>query len=122
LAAQCYNLVVTSLGRGFPVQRSDKFVNPFYGLLLVAGIAFAMTAVCYGVMAFRAARPAAAAEGVKANEQHPLLVWMSKHGEKALLVELAFLAAFTFGAIGTDDFWQRRNKMKNSSEGTANNR
>lgn len=104
------------------MQRSDKFTNPFYGLLLVAGLAFAMTAVCYGVMAFRAARPVAAADGAKANEQHPLLVWMSKHGEKTLLVELAFLAAFTFAAIGTDDFWQRRNKIKNDSEETANNR
>lgn len=107
------------------MQRSDKFVNPFYGLLLVAGLAFAMTAVCYGVMAFRAARPPAAAVGAKANEQHPLLVWMNKHGEKTLLVELAFLAAFTFGAIGTDDFWQRRNQTKknpNDSNSNANPR
>lgn len=100
------------------MQRSDKFVNPFYSLLLFAGITFAMTAMCYGVMAFREARPVVAADG--AIERHPLLVWMSKHGEKTLLVELAFLAAFTFGAIGTDDFWQRRNKMKNNSEDTAN--
>ncbi len=102
------------------MQRSDKFVNPFYGLLLVAGLAFAMTAVCYGVMAFREARPVAAANGAKANEQHPLLVWMSKHGEKSLLIELAFLAAFTFGAIGTDDFWQRRKRTKKDSQETAN--
>lgn len=104
------------------MQRSDKFANPFYGLLLIAGLAFSVTAVCYGVMAFREARPAAVANGAKANEQHPLLVWMSKHGEKTLLIELAFLAAFTFGAIGTDDFWQRRTKTKNSSEETANRR
>lgn len=103
------------------MQRSDKFVNPFYGLLVIAGIAFSMTAVCYGVMAFRAARPTPAADG-KANDQHPLLVWMSKHGEKTLLIELAFLAAFTFGAIGTDDFWQRQTKTRNEAEKTANGR
>lgn len=104
------------------MRRSDKFVNPFYGLLLIAGIAFAMTAVCYGVMAFREARPVVAADGARAIEQHPLLVWMSKHGEKTLLIELAFLAAFTFAAIGTDDYWQRRTKTRNESERTANGR
>jgi hypothetical protein len=104
------------------VQRSDKFTNPFYGLLLIAGLAFAVTAVCYGVMAFRDARPAAAADRAKVNEQHPLLVWMSKHGEKTLLIELAFLAAFTFAAIGTDEFWQRRRKTRDDSEETANHR
>ena len=35
------------------VTRSKKFANPFYGLLLVAGIAFAMTATAYCVMAYR---------------------------------------------------------------------
>jgi hypothetical protein len=34
---------------------------------------------------------------------------MSRHGETALMTELALLAACTFGAIGTDDYWQRRN-------------
>jgi hypothetical protein len=35
---------------------------------------------------------------------------MRRHGEAALMIELAFLAAFTFGAIGTDEYWQRRAK------------
>ena len=39
--------------------RSKKSANPFYGLLVVAGIAFALTATAYGVMAFREARPPA---------------------------------------------------------------
>lgn len=102
------------------MPRSEKFANPFYGLLLIAGLAFSVTAVCYGVMAFREARPAAAADGAKAHEQHPLLVWMNNHGEKTLLIELAFLAAFTFAAIGTDDFWQRRIKKKYNSEEPGN--
>ena len=38
------------------MRRSSKFANPFYALLLVAGIAFALTATAYGVMAFREAR------------------------------------------------------------------
>jgi hypothetical protein len=94
------------------LQRSHKFTNPFYGLLLAAGIIFAITAVCYGVMAFHEVRPLVAApdDAAAAQDDHPLFVWMRQHGEAALMIELGFLAAFTFGAIGTDDYWQRRAK------------
>ncbi|HEX2473377.1 MAG TPA: hypothetical protein VHK01_01450 [Lacipirellulaceae bacterium] len=93
------------------MPRSNKFANPFYALLLAAGIAFALTATAYGVMAFREARPApldAAVIHADATVEHPLMAWMSDHGEAALLTELGFLAVFVFGAIGTDDYWQRR--------------
>jgi hypothetical protein len=95
------------------MQRSNKFANPFYSLLLIAGIAFALTATAYGVMAFRDrdAHPAIAPATTLAVE-HPLMAWMSEHGEKALIAELALLAAFTFGAIGTDEYWQRRTSKK----------
>jgi hypothetical protein len=95
------------------MTRSRKFANPFYGLLLVAGIAFAMTAMAYGVMAFRDRDMAAKNVGA-AVDDHPLMVWMSDYGEKALLGELAALAVFTVGAIATDDFWQRRDRAKNT--------
>ena len=80
---------------------------------------FALTAVSYGVMAFHEARPAGpAVEGAVADD-HPLLVWMSRHGEKALLAELAILAVFTFAAIGTDEFWQRRARAGAKSKKNA---
>ena len=44
------------------MPRNQKFANPFYGLLLVTGIVFAITATTYGVMAFRGARPPAISE------------------------------------------------------------
>jgi len=97
------------------MQRSHKFANPFYALLLVAGIAFALTATAYGVMAFRESRPPAATEfeASSASTEHPLMAWLSDHGETALMTELGFLALFVFGAIATDDYWQRRsNKQK----------
>jgi hypothetical protein len=96
------------------MRRSNKFANPFYALLLIAGIAFALTATAYGVMAFREARPApldAAVVGAETADtavEHPLMAWMRRNGEAALLTELGFLAVFVFGAIGTDDYWQRR--------------
>jgi hypothetical protein len=94
-----------------PVRRNQKFANPFYGLLLAAGIAFALTATAYGVMAFRDARPPAPENIAPVHDvgDHPLLAWMNRHGETALMTELALLAVFTFAAIATDDYWQRRN-------------
>jgi hypothetical protein len=90
-------------------MRSRKFANPFYGLLLIAGLAFAITATAYGVMAFRGReiRPAAAQASVG---EHPLMAWMSQYGDATLMLELGALAACTFAAIATDDYWQRRNR------------
>ncbi|MCI0335860.1 MAG: hypothetical protein L0228_21850 [Planctomycetes bacterium] len=94
------------------MKRSEKFANPFYGLLLVAGIAFAITATAYGVMAFRDRDTAASVASASA-EEHPLMTWMNEHGAAALGTELAILAVGTIGAIATDDYWQRRNRTKN---------
>jgi hypothetical protein len=91
------------------VRRSQKSANPFYVLLVIVGVTFALTATAYGVMAFRDAHSVMASNQASgASGQHPLMVWMSQHGETALITELALLAACTFGAIGTDDYWQRR--------------
>lgn len=93
------------------MQRSNKFWNPFYGLLLAAGIMFAVTATAYGVMAFRdrqAQSPVAESETQSA--EHPLMSWMRRNGETALSIELFVLALGTVGAIATDDYWQRRSR------------
>jgi hypothetical protein len=94
------------------VKRYQKSANPFYVLLVIAGLVFAITATAYGVMAFRDARPrdnaALASEMPAQNAEHPLMEWMRHHGEVALLSELGALAFCTFAAIGTDSFWQRR--------------
>ncbi len=93
------------------MNRCNKFANPFYALLLIAGIAFALTATAYGVMAFRDRDARSAISGASISE-HPLMTWMSQHGETALILELAALAVCTVGAIGTDDYWQRRDSDK----------
>jgi hypothetical protein len=99
-------------------MRSRKSANPFYGLLLVAGLAFAMTAITYGVMAFRD-RDTAPGVSTAANDDHPLMAWMEKHGNTALIVELGVLAVGTFGAIATDDYWQRRDKTTSKQGATS---
>jgi heme/copper-type cytochrome/quinol oxidase subunit 2 len=88
------------------MKRYRKSANPFYALLIIAGIAFVVTAAAYCVMAYREREPAKAGEPPL--PAHPLMVWMSQHGEVALLAELALLGISTIGAIGTDDYWQRR--------------
>ena len=77
------------------MKPSKKSANPFYALLIVVGLAFVVTAAAYGVMAVRESRAAVTGEPVA---EHPPMRWM----------QLALLGACTFGAIGTDEFWQRR--------------
>jgi len=93
---------------GCPVRRSNKFANPFYGLLLVAGIAFAVTSALYCVMVVRETRTITADTPEAAPEKHPLVAWMSHYGDAALIVELVLLGMFTAAAIGSDEYWQRR--------------
>jgi hypothetical protein len=101
------------------VRRSVKSANPFYVLLIIAGLSFAMTATVYVVMAFRDshARDEMIAKGgtAVASDEHPLMVWMRRHGDAALLSELGLLAVCTFAAIGTDSYWQRRSASRRSS-------
>ena len=94
------------------MRRSQKFANPFYVLLIIAGLSFALTATAYVVMTFREAhaRDESAEKGtvVAAADEHPLMDWLRRHGDVALLTELGLLAICTFAAIGTDSYWQRR--------------
>lgn len=100
------------------MRRSRKSANPFYVLLIVAGLSFAMTTTAYVVMAVREAHPHAepvgAAASMAASGEHPLMLWMRHHGNAALLTELGLLAICTFAAIGTDSYWQRRADVRRS--------
>jgi hypothetical protein len=39
---------------------------------------------------------------------HGLTTLLARYGLTILIVELVLLAVATFGAIGTDDYWNRR--------------
>lgn len=95
--------------------RSNKFANPFYILLVVAGITFVLTAAAYCVMLVRENRSAVAPLS-EASAVHPLMEWMGRHGDTALTVELAVLALGTVGAISTDNFWQRRRAARDKRD------
>lgn len=92
------------------MARKTAGINPFYILLVIAGIAFTLTACAYGVMAIKAIHPGA--NGAGRRQEAPagkaLLVFLDRHGAWTMAGELALLAACTVGAIGTDQYWTRR--------------
>ena len=79
--------------------------NPFYALLVIAGVAFVLTACAYGVMAFRQARPDSQP---LAETDTSLLGVLDRHGALILGGQVVLLALLTVGAMGTDDFWEKR--------------
>ena len=78
----------------------SKPVNPFYAVLVAAGVTFALTATLYGAMTVRKL-------DTLAGEQAGVMAFMEQHGLTLMIVELVVLALLTFAAIGTDDYWMR---------------
>lgn len=86
-------------------MKKKKTTNPFYVLLLLAGIAFAITASAYGVMTVRQLNQGRMSrrtpmEQVASGEDFNQLV--DRYGPVALVVELVLLGIGTFGAIAYD--------------------
>lgn len=83
----------------------ERTKNPFYPLLVLVGLAFAITACGFALMMVR---------GINATgELDPtagggLLQFLQEHGFTALMVELVVLALATLGAITTDEMWAER--------------
>lgn len=89
------------------MAKKTSAVNPFYVLLVLAGIAFSLTACAYGVMTLRAVRGAGPVD-LPASAGERLLVFLDAHGAWLMAAELATLGLATFGAIATDQYWMRR--------------
>lgn len=91
--------------------------NPFYQLLVVAGVLFLITACAYFVMTFQASRAPVAGD----EPRHPLLSLMERHGAALMLGELGVLALATFLAMATDRYWIRRAAARRHREADASN-
>lgn len=96
------------------VARRDEPVNPFYVGLIAAGSLFAITACAYFVMAWRALQPAGEPAGASS-----LTDFLREYGALLLSGELVILAIATVGAIGLDEFRQRRAATRNAAAGPA---
>ena len=86
-----------------------KPLNPFYAVLVVAGVTFALTAMMYGVMTVRSLDS-------RADEPTGIIAFMEQHGATLMTIELVVLATLTFAAIGTDDYWMRTAEKKEGNE------
>jgi hypothetical protein len=97
----------------------QKSSNPFYILLVLAGIAFFITASAYGVMTVKGLYPEGTGtdmgtgpiglgDGQGTLDQSSLMDWLDKNGFQLLMCELGVLAIFTFAGIGTDSYWSGR--------------
>ena len=97
-------------------------IQPFYVLLIVTGLAFAITACGFGVMTFTDVQgpgilgvtgdAAAGSPG-----EHPLFRFLDQYGMQLLLIELALLAVATVGCIATDTWYERRQVLEDRQQG-----
>lgn len=92
-------------------KKAEAF-NPFYAMLLVVGIVFAITAFAYCVMTVRGVGGSLAMADESTAEHSQLgldlMALLDRHGLWIMLAQLALLGVATFGAIFTDDYWTRR--------------
>lgn len=86
------------------------YLNPFYLLSVVIGIAFLITAFAYGVMAFRGSTPDLMTESA---DPSTVMGFLSRYGLMLFLIELGALMLTTVAAIVLDDFF---NPNKNSDQ------
>jgi len=79
-------------------MQQARLTNPFYAVLLVVGVVFAITACAYCVMTVRGLDP-------RSVDEEGLMGLMRQHGLTIMVGELAALGVLTFAAIGTDEYW-----------------
>jgi hypothetical protein len=97
------------------VAKRKSALNPFYPVLVLVGIVFALTACAYGVMAFRAVK--ATSMSAAQAEAGGLTGFLDRHGVSLMGGELAILAVASFAAMGTDGYWARRAEQRAADEG-----
>jgi len=93
------------------VAKPKEPINPFYALVILLGVAFAVTTFAYGTMAYRAV--------AQTDEGPGLMAQLDRFGVPIMGGELALLGLATFGAMWLDGVRQRRaerNKQALSSE------
>lgn len=89
------------------MSSSRRIANPFYVVLVLASIAFTITACAYGVMTVRALKPDPAAAA--SEHEDGLLDFLNRHGAPLLFVELAVLGISAVLAMSTEQYWSNRN-------------
>lgn len=91
--------------RNCSMSSQDRTRNPFYPLLVLVGLAFAITACGFAVMMVRGINPTGEFDAPAGGG---LLEFFREHGFTAMMIELVVLALATCGAIATDELWSDR--------------
>lgn len=86
--------------------------NPFYFLVGLAGVAFALTATAYLVMTYRGLSPDAARE--VSGSGRGLLDFMDRHGFATMMAEIGVLAVLIAAAMATDSRRLRAERQRKS--------
>ena len=92
------------------VARQKHPFNPFYAVLIVVGVAFTITACAYALLMVRATQPVSSdsADFSSSLGESGLMKLLDKRGMEILGVEVLLLALATVGAIGLDQYRDRR--------------
>lgn len=88
----------------------SKPTNPFYVVLLIAGVFFVVTACSYLVMTIKGRDASLGAREDPSSKRFVEIV--ERYGFAALMVELGVLAGATFAAIATDEYATRRQERE----------
>jgi hypothetical protein len=96
-----------------------KRSNPFYTLLVIASVAFTISACAYGVMMYRVStmidEPTAGEPG--------LMPWLQAWGTPLLAIELGVLVVASLAAMATDGHFSRSESAREEELGeSASNR
>lgn len=86
------------------VFQQRRAVNPFYWLLVVSGIGFAITASAYAVMCVSAIKMGTH----KMRAASRLMEYLDARGHWLMAGELAILLLACLLAMGTDSYWETR--------------
>ena len=84
------------------MTKSSKPFNPFYAMLAVVGVLFAITACAYLATSLRSSDPT-----LVGSEDGPF-AFFDRYGMTVLIVELVLLGMATVGAMVTDEYWMKR--------------
>ncbi len=84
-------------------------INPFYVLVVVIGLAFAVTTFAYGTMTYRAV--------AQTDEGPGLMSLVDRYGVQTMGVELGLLGLATFGAMWLDGVRSRQSEKNQSATG-----
>jgi hypothetical protein len=89
--------------RGDRVKKLRRRTNPFYVLLILAGVAFGLTACLYGIAMVRHLH--GGRMGIDPAARSPLIRWVDQYGTGLMIGELVVLGVATGAAIVTDPYW-----------------